>query len=392
MAIVRDITERKQAEDKLKQYSENLEDMVVERAQELADSEEKFRLIVNSTNDAIYVSQRGEDEQVRIIEVNQTISEMLGYSRQEMRQMHPRELVSAKGLEKSMAKLRLLDEQKHVVYESEFSAKTGKKIPVEVGARLFMYKGIRTIVSVIRDISERKQAERVLDATQQRLVRAEKLAAIGQLASGIAHELRNPLAVINNAAYYLKMRIGGEDKSVDKHLGIMEREVFRSSGIIAGLLDFARTREPRLEQVELSSFVDEIMSKLSMPRGINLLFDNQAKDIKMAIDAEQIKRVLLNLISNAIQAMPSGGELSIQIRPNDGYVELDVSDTGAGIEQKYRSRIFEPLFTTRSDKGGTGIGLSICKSIVDAHHGTIKLKSQVAKGTTFTVKLPIKQV
>ncbi|MBT3363628.1 MAG: PAS domain S-box protein [Chloroflexi bacterium] len=389
VGTVQDITDRKRDEVKLKDYSDNLAQMVKDGAQQLADSEEKFRLIVNSTNDAIYVSQKLGDESFRIMEVNQTLSDMLGYSKEEVLNMLPIDLVSPHGAKLSMAAKDSLDLEDHIVYETEFLSKSGKKIPAEVGARLFIYKGLRTIVSIIRDITDRKETAKKLVDAQQRLARSEKLAAIGQMASGIAHELRNPLAVVNNAAYYIKLKMGGNDETLDKHLSIMEKEIFRSSGIIAGLLDFARTREPQLKAVDLNEFVRAVVSGLSIPEAVKLTSEFHSGRLEIAIDTEQIKRVLINMVNNAVQSMPKGGELLIKIELSQGYAQIHITDTGVGISREHQRQIFEPLFTTRSAEGGTGIGLSICKSVIKAHRGDIKVNSSMGKGTTFIIKLPI---
>jgi len=389
LLIAEDITEQKKMENELQRYSENLEQIVDERTQELKSSEDRYLALFNNANDAVLVYNRAPSGLPdKCIDANDVACRMFGYTREELRGKTPRDISDSKMKHDFDAIRKSLNEKGHVVFESVRVTKDGRKVPVEISSYVFEHEDEPTIVSLARDISDRKKAAKKLDETQQKLVRAEKLAAIGQLASGIAHELRNQLAVINNAAYFLKMKMGGEDAIVDKHLGIMEREVFRSSGIIAGLLDFARTREPLSEKVDLDAFVEDILSKLAMPKGVNMAYKLQLDGLVMSIDIEQIKRVLLNIINNAIQAMPDGGNLTIQTQQSDGFIEVEVSDTGVGISQKDLRRIFEPLFTTRSDKGGTGIGLSICKSIVEAHHGSIKVKSSVGEGTMFTVRLP----
>ena len=238
---------------------------------------------------------------------------------------------------------------------------------------------------------EQKVRERTaeLQEAQEKLVRSERLTAIGQLASGVAHELRNPLAVINNSVYYLKMRIGDNDEKAKKYLEILEKEVSISNNIIGGLLDFARPIELHLEEVDIGSILAGALARASLPEGIQVVTELEEGLLQIMADHEQIERVFSNIISNAAQAMPKGGMLTIRVRGKDEFVEAEFQDTGAGIPPGNLGKVFEPLFTTRGKEGGVGIGLAISKSIVEAHHGTIEAKSQVGQGATFIVKLPI---
>lgn len=225
--------------------------------------------------------------------------------------------------------------------------------------------------------------------TQDKLAISAKLAAIGQLASGVAHELRNPLAVINNAAYYLKMVLGDADEKVKRHLDMMEKEVIRSSNVIEGLLDLARSKEPVLSDVVLNTVIEEVISSIDIPENIKVELGQCDTEVTAAIDVNQVERVFSNLATNAIQAMSKGGTLTIGCRRQKDYAVIEFRDTGRGIPPENLKRIFESMFTTKSDMGNIGIGLAISKTIIEAHKGTIDVQSEVGKGTTFTVSLPI---
>ena len=237
-------------------------------------------------------------------------------------------------------------------------------------------------------VSTVKGMVRQLLSTRHKLVISEKLATIGQLASGVAHDLRNPLGVISNSAYLLKLKLSDTDEKGHKYLELMQKAIFQSSNVIEGLLDLARTKEPILEEVDVKALTTELIDTIDIPENVNLTVE-QDDAPKMAADASQIERVFNNIINNAFQAMPNGGTLTISSRQNKNTITTKFIDTGKGIEEKHLGKVFEPLFTTRNGTGGSGIGLSISKTIIEAHKGSIKVNSEIDKGTTFTVKLPV---
>ena len=267
-------------------------------------------------------------------------------------------------------------------------------------------------VVVVRDITERKRAEEALKEyserleemvdertkelrdAQQQLLRAERLAAIGQLGASIGHELRNPLGIIKNSAYYLNMKLGHADEKVKKHLGIIEKEITRSNKIITDLMDFARVRSPTLRETDANLLVREAISRSKVPEDVEVITRLTRGLSPLMADPGQIEQVFINMISNATQAMTSanstetrdGGSLEISTRAEDGFIVTEFKDNGCGISEENLAKIFEPLFTTKTK--GIGLGLAVCKAIVEAHEGRIKVESKLGQGTTFTVKLP----
>ena len=233
-----------------------------------------------------------------------------------------------------------------------------------------------------------------LQEAQERLVRSERLAAIGELAAGVGHELRNPLGSINNAAYYIKERmldsgLAEKEPRVYQFLEIMEEEIASSEQIIADLLDFARVKPPNLSPASLESVVDNAISRTHIKESVNVV-KHFAPDLpEVPIDEEQVRRAFDNLIRNADGAMPQGGDLSFTARADNGHVELQVRDAGQGISDADLPKIFDPLFTTKAR--GIGLGLTIVKDVIESHKGTIQVSSTLGQGTTFTIRLPLDQ-
>ncbi len=259
---------------------------------------------------------------------------------------------------------------------------SAEKLDVEIDPRLIESKDETGELA----LSFIRMAEDLKDS-QEKLIRSQRLAAIGQLASGVGHELRNPLGVIGNSVYYLNMKLKDADEKVSKHLNILKREIQRSNEIITDLLDFSRARPPSPKECNVNSIIKEALADIEVPK--NIAVETQlAKNLTAILaDPDQIRRVFLNISTNAVQAMPEGGRLQIHTAVKGDFLEIRFTDTGQGIPREKLKHIFEPLFTTRAR--GIGLGMSIVKSIVDGHKGRIKIESEVDKGTTFTVILPL---
>jgi len=229
-----------------------------------------------------------------------------------------------------------------------------------------------------------------LHDAQDRLVRREKLAILGQLAGGVGHELRNPLGVISNACYYLQTTLTDADEKTTEYLGIIDSEVSRSTKIISDLLDFSRTKASERQEVTIAELVASVLNRQPPPSQVEIT--NAVRDDLSAVyvDEAQIVQVLGNIISNAYQAMPEGGKLTIESKEREGRVDLSFTDTGCGISKENMSRLFEPLFTTK--ERGIGLGLATSKSLLDVNGGHIEVTSEEGQGTTFIVTLPSKEV
>jgi PAS domain S-box-containing protein len=226
-----------------------------------------------------------------------------------------------------------------------------------------------------------------LKQTQTQLMKTERFAAIGELAGMVGHDLRNPLTGIKNAAYYLRIKGASiSEVQAKEMLQVIEKSVEHSNKIINDLLDYSR--EIYLEQQKESprKLLSEALSMVQKPENVNIInhLENQPP---LIVDSNKIQRVFINLIKNSLDAMPNGGTVTIDSKEADGKIEISVTDTGEGIQEAVLPKIFSPLFTTKAQ--GMGFGLAICKRIVEAHEGTITVKTTKGKGTTFTIILPI---
>jgi signal transduction histidine kinase len=243
-------------------------------------------------------------------------------------------------------------------------------------------------VSVIRDITEAKRG-------QQQMIQQEKMSAIGLLASGIAHEINNPLGVISTFAQMLSK--GGQTaEDIQKCADVINRNVENCGRIVQSLLSFSRLETAQKEAVDLNDCVRDafiLTSAAVRKAGIEITQEMAAQPLMIESDRVQMQQVFVNLIINAVQAMPEGGALCIStardVSPSGvGTTIVRVSDTGCGMSPAVAARAMEPFFSTKKAQRGTGLGLSICKEIVEKHGGRITFTSQEGKGTEFIVALP----
>ena len=260
-------------------------------------------------------------------------------------------------------------------------------LPVDVRAALIEFGDHHSLQVIYIDLSERRQLE-------FQLIQSEKMAAIGQLAAGIAHEIRNPLAIITNALYDLGALLESPCAEVREDLQIANAEMARAQEIISNLLEFSRDNKTEVQAVDLNALVErtlKLMNKYLQNNGVRA---NQVQGAVEAVDVNEngMRQVLLNLITNAVQAMPSGGELRIETSSRlDGRVRLEISDTGVGIPAERLGRIFDPFFTTKAPGEGTGLGLSMVHRVVNNAGGDIEVVSSPESGTTFIIDLPVHQ-
>lgn len=224
-----------------------------------------------------------------------------------------------------------------------------------------------------------------LEEAQAQLIRQERLAAVGQLASTVGHELRNPLGVVMNVLYLMEAGAGDEDDPVRRHIATAKREISAATLIVSDLLDYSAGRQPILAPVRLSELVAEALSVAPPPKGVQVT-DQGDPQITIDADHDQIRQALLNLITNGYDAMPGGGTLTVTAVAGAGSVQITVTDTGSGMDEETREAIFTPFFTKKAR--GIGLGLAVTKRIVEAHHGTIEVQSAPSAGTSFTITVP----
>ncbi len=221
--------------------------------------------------------------------------------------------------------------------------------------------------------------------------RADRLAALGQLTAGLAHELRNPMSTIKNSAEMLAKTVPAENTVAREVAGYISTEIDRTNSLITRFLEFARPMKLKLQPTDVPAVIDRAISQFEnegrVP-GVSV-YKNYSPDIRpVPMDGELMERVLYNLILNAAQASPARGTVTVKTRPVDSSVEIAVIDTGTGIDPKHMENIFNPFFTTKND--GVGLGLAIVSKIVDEHDGKIVVESNPGEGSVFRVLLPVK--
>jgi signal transduction histidine kinase len=243
----------------------------------------------------------------------------------------------------------------------------------------------RTLLTSVQ--SQLAEVQRV----QQQLVQASKLGAVGELAAIVAHEVNNPLTGILGFAELLLSELPPEDPRREE-AEVIRTEAVRARTIIKALLEFARPRPPQMIPTNLNELARTTLDlqRSRAEKARVQVIEDYADLPLLEVDADALKQVLLNLVNNSIQAMPQGGQLCVATSVEGDFVAFVVSDTGIGMDAETRSRIFTPFFSTRAGSaGGTGLGLSVSMRIVEGHHGTIDVDSEVGKGTVFTIRLPI---
>jgi PAS domain S-box-containing protein len=392
----------------------------------LADEATRRRILIDQSRDGIVVL----DENGKVYEANQKFAEMLGYSSEEARQLYVFDWEFLFPREQVLEMVRTVDEAGDH-FETQHRRKDGSTYNVDISTNGAIVEGQKLIFCVCRDITERKTMEKQLqekneelDAqneelkateeelrasndelqaahdklleTQEQLIRSEKLAAIGQLASGVGHELRNPLGAIKNAGFYIRRRVANTDlpntePRVIEFLDIIEEEVNSANKVITDLLGFSRVAKPTVAPANIAGIIEDALKYTPVPENVTLVKDINNNLPMAMVDGEQIKQVFLNIALNALQAMAEkGGRLEIRATDKGKFVEVEFIDTGSGIPDSIKNKIFDPLFTTKAK--GVGLGLSVCKTIIERHEGDIKVKSRVGKGTTFTLSLPTEKI
>jgi len=231
-----------------------------------------------------------------------------------------------------------------------------------------------------KEIAERKQM-------QEQLVRSERLAVLGHFSGSISHELRNPLGVIDSSVYYLKTKLKDADEKVQQHLDRVKSSVGSATAIIESLLNLTRMKEPQLQRLDLIAVTSDAINTSEVPAKVEVIQNFPEQEVLVGADWEQLRMAFQNIIKNAIEAMGGKGTLTVAIRKTtDGQAEVAFADTGMGVAPEDLDKIFQPLFSTKAK--GIGFGLSIAKTIVDKHGGTIAAKSELGKGATIIVRLP----
>jgi PAS domain S-box-containing protein len=361
----------------------HITDFFVEaREEQLREQEATYRRSIDSAPAAIF---RIDWETGAVLAANFVAEQRLEYRSEDLRGMTtwdlhpPEEREAAIDLwQETRAKGNANRDDLH------HRTRTGAVIPIFINSGVIEYGDQRFIQQICVDMSDRQRLE-------DQLIQSEKMAAIGQLAAGIAHEIRNPLAIIMNALYDLSEIVDADDPEVREDLRIAKEEMDRVQTIINSLLEFSRDSGGVIETVDINDLLRKtllLMNKYLQNSDVRVV--TELDDIgPCAANQNALRQIFLNLITNAVQAMPHGGELTVRTsRAPEQRVRLEFSDTGIGIPADRLNDIFNPFFTTKSPGQGTGLGLSVVHSVVRRHHGEIHVRSAPNAGTTFTIELP----
>lgn len=276
----------------------------------------------------------------------------------------------------------IIDNGKILDGENSFIKKNISTFPGIVRSKPLQEGTDEGMVVVISDITEHKEMVKL----EKQLLQSDKLATIGQLAAGVAHEINNPLA---NISLYTQILIRKPfDETIKDKLITIDDEANRAARIVKGLLEFARQSEPKLSSTDINLEITKVLNILN-PQLKNTKVITELQPLpSIWADRGQIRQFFINMMTNSIQAIITNGEIIVKTSASEDHVEISISDNGCGVPMENLDKIFDPFFTTKGTEG-TGLGLSICYGIIKSHGGTIDVKSEVGTGTTFTIKLPV---
>ena len=383
IAMFSDITERKKAEE------------------EIVVSEKRYRRLFETSQDGIMA----RDLEGRMIDCNQAYSRMMGYSKKELTNLSPTDLLPEKWREQRKKIVKeVLETGGSIVFEREYRKRDGVVFPASVRTwRLTDEKGnVIGTWSIVRDITQQKELqeklqqyathlEQLIEERTKQLKDSERLAAIGATAGMVGHDIRNPLQAITGDVYLAKIELASTPESDEKKNALeslqeIEKNTDYINKIVADLQDFARPLNPHAEETDLKLIIDDLLSKNGLPENVKVSVKVEAEAKKVVVDSSYINRIMHNLVNNAIQAMPKGGKLTIHAYKEAKDILITIKDTGVGIPEAVKGKLFTPMFTTKSK--GQGFGLPVVKRMTEALGGTVTFESQEGKGTTFIVRLP----
>ncbi|HEX3043520.1 MAG TPA: ATP-binding protein [Bacillota bacterium] len=358
----------------------------------------------------------------KIIEVNTSALNLLGYSREELIRQ-PVEILFSSHDASFFTEIVSHFQSKEGAFKDHrmfYRPKSGILIPVSFSGSVLRDpdRNLIGVIAVARDlrellrlqanqrdyIVEKARAEALeerarelqaaydkLKTIQAQLIQSEKMAAVGQLAGGMAHEINNPLGVILGFAQSITKRIPEADP-LYRPLKSIEREAVRCKKLVGDLLTFSRAGKTQAEIIDINATIDETLSLIEAQtkvKDIEIIKDYTTAMPQITANKNQMQQVIMNLCNNAIDAMPNGGCLTICTRNNETQIQITISDTGHGMTEDVKNHLFEPFFTTKEIGKGTGLGLSLCYEIIRNHHGIIEVESEVGKGSAFKLKLPL---
>jgi two-component system sensor histidine kinase AtoS len=384
--------------DEFGELGESFNEMALalkEMIRKIEESQKRYRVLFESAGDGIFLLEAEGDDVGRIVSANQAAADMHGYSVDELSRLTIQHLDTPEAAAGSPERIRRILDGEWVNAEIEHRKKDGTVFPVEVSGGLLEFEDQKYILVFDKDITERKQAEEALQ-------RAEQMVIVGEMAAGLAHEIKNPLAGIKVSIEVLASEL--ETKQEDKE--VFERiidEINRIETLLRNLLSYAIPPTPQFVSLDVNKIIDAAIktaefsskspaekSKTRAAKNIEFVKELSDQLPQIVADPAQLQQVILNLLLNAVYAIQETGTISVETSAlGKDSIKIAVSDTGKGIDGEGIEKIFLPFFTTKTK--GTGLGLSICKRLIEQQNGTINVARNPEGGLMFTINLPVEQ-
>ncbi len=343
----------------------------------IQEHERSETIVANASESILTFDQSG-----KILSCNRAATELFGVDVQTLIGRSMRSLVPS--LPSDLSALPM-------VFQFDVSRPDGERFPVQVSVSQYPSETGETRIAIVRDLTESHKAEqeRLTMARQTEALRAQQMATLAQLATGVAHEIRNPLTSIKMLIQVNRAKFADEGLPTDD-LELVEQEIRRMERSVNSLLDYARPDASEFSEFAIQNAISRAVQLIDgrcKSQGVELHVDAPQSPIRVNGDSAQLQQLLLNLVLNALDAMPTGGKLSIAVNSEDSVVHIRVNDSGVGISESVVGKLFTPFVTTKAN--GVGLGLGICRRIAHAHGGSLSGQNQVTGGASFQLALPI---
>jgi two-component system sensor histidine kinase AtoS len=380
-------------QDEFGELAESFNDMgsaLKEMIYNIEENQKRYRMLFESAGDAIFLLEAEGEAVGKIVSANRAAAEMHGFTVEELMEMKIQDLDTPEAVAESPGRIQRMLDGEWIKAELTHRKKDGTIFPVEISAGLLEFGNNKYFLAFDRDITERKQA-------QEALQRANQLVKVGEMAAGLAHEIKNPLAGIKVSIEVLasELELGQKDKDV---FSLIINEINRIEILLKNLLSYARPPKPNFISLDVNEILETAIKTVQLSWAGTAEQTGKVKDIQfikelsvglpsIVADGAQLQQVVLNLLLNAVDAIQEKGAITVKsLTKGEDAVQIVIADTGKGIDARDFEKIFQPFFTTKPK--GTGLGLSICKRLIDQHYGRIRVAPNLDGGLVFTICLP----